>query len=217
MVTTTSADENLSGIISILALSGYHKLSRTHLKANHGTDISVITKKAFELATVIREGIMSATFEPVVVAPSLRKSGFNQTSERQGRLRVDTDDGEVFDDASMKDGFAAAGITSENKRVLCTVELGLAYVKRKDDPMDGTDGGDPQGAGGRHVPNGHEAARLNGTVKTNGAAHDLPDVLDRTLLLKPKVILEVALKSLAAAPPDAPPESPVDSSPDSPI
>lgn len=92
-----------------------------------------------------------------------------------------------FDWASMDNVYAGHG--DERSKVLCSVEFGLACVRRGDHAGAGVDA---EGAEARGEPqaktNGHAVSSVNGNGVMNGTIAE--GALTRSLLLKPKVLLE---------------------------
>ncbi|KAI0707079.1 hypothetical protein C8Q76DRAFT_629279 [Earliella scabrosa] len=101
-------EANLRGVIAILALSGCtdaRGLHRDPLRARCGSALSRISARAERISTVVKEGVLSGLFE--VVWPE---------GDRW------------FDWNAMENVYA--GHCNERCRVLCTVELGLAFERR---------------------------------------------------------------------------------------
>lgn len=137
--------------------------------------MTLIGQRAAEIARAIREGVMSAAFEVVVVPPAI-----GNTSR--------------FDEATMANVFA--GISGAEKgRVLCTVEFGLACVRRAGSTGAATSPDHNAHSHKRNSSHGSHASSTNGNGTTalssidTGSGHSLGP-LTRSLLLKPKVILE---------------------------
>ena len=153
-------------------------LRRDPLRARFGTSLILVGQRAVEIARAIREGVMSAAFEVIAVPPAI-----GNTSR--------------FDESTMENMFA--GISgAERGRVLCTVEFGLTCIRKA-----GSTSTAPPVQG--NVQNGHaqkrSASHGNHANGSNGSGHSLSPTIDtgglqsrnaitRSLLLKPKVILE---------------------------
>lgn len=184
-------EDNLRGILAILVLAGcsdYNGLHREPLRKRFGAALTRIGERAHRLAIAMREGVMSAAFEVVVVPPSMASaSGVAPTSKR-GALFVDTAGGGApFDEDTMDDAFAGSPTPDEQGRVLCTVEIGLACVRK-------IENADQPRSPASPPPQGPPTpiSRTN-SVSSNA---DAPNVLDRNLLVKPKVMLDSVTKLL---------------------
>lgn len=188
------AEDSLRGILAILVLAGcsdYNGLHREPLRKRFGASISRICDRAFKLATAIREGVMSASFEVVIVQPSMSSASGVAPATKKGTLFVDVNGGTPFDDAAMEDAFAGS-LPQEEGRVLCTVELGLACA-RKIEGTDDSAAASPAPQVARAASSGSNAiSRADSTSSVDGAVK----VLDRNLLVKPKVMLDSVTKLL---------------------
>lgn len=167
----TLNENNLRGLLAILAISGCTDSRGVHrdpLRARFGGAIARIGERAERLAGVVKEGVMSGVFE-ITWVPAKGVSTGAGWKEKEERW---------FDWASMENVYAGHG--SERSKVLCTVEFGLACIQRGDQG-DAADHEDPART------NGHTTPLTNGSV-TNGTGPE--GALTRSLLLKPKVLLE---------------------------
>ncbi|CCL98779.1 uncharacterized protein FIBRA_00784 [Fibroporia radiculosa] len=171
-------ETNLRGLLAILALSGCTDSRGVHrdpLRTRYGGAIARIGERVERIVGVIKEGVMSGVFEVTWVAGKGVASNASRKDKERDRW---------FDWASMENIYAGHG--SEQSKVLCTVELGLACVRRV-----GWAGGSAeqdQSADARGKVNGHGGAGLNGNGAANGASSE--GTLNRSVLLKPKVLLE---------------------------
>ena len=142
------------------------------LRARFGERLSHITGRTEALARIVREGVNSAWFSVVVeqprpsVTPQARGKG---PSHGQGSIWSSSP---AFDPATMENVYAGYG--SEECGVLCTVAFGLSVVKRRE-----------EGEGGRE----QQSACLD-MKGEQGPTRNKADVLEATLLVKPKVLLE---------------------------
>ncbi|KAF7796470.1 hypothetical protein EIP86_007647 [Pleurotus ostreatoroseus] len=163
------ADNALRGLISILAVAGCSDskiLRRDTLRARLGTSFLLIGQRASEIARAIREGVMSAAFEVVVVPPSIGNTS-------------------GFDEETMDNMFA--GISGADKgRVLCTVEFGLVCVRKAASAMPLS----PVEAESPSVPalGGLKGRAIVGAIDTGSGYASA--TFTRSLLLKPKVLLD---------------------------
>jgi len=138
------------------------------LRARFGEAISHITERTEALARVLREGVSSAWFEVVFERPSVTPRARSKASAR------DVWPGsQAFDPATMENMYAGFG--SEECGVLCTVAFGLSVVKRRKE--EGEAGKDRQPS---YLDKKGEAE----------ASRSKADMLEGTLLVKPKVLLE---------------------------
>jgi hypothetical protein len=206
------AEDNLRGILAILVLAGcsdYNGLHREPLRKRFGMSLARISDRAYKLATAIREGIMSAAFEVVIVPPGIGSSS-STSSSKKGSLHLEINHGTPFDDASMEDAFAGSTLQDMEGQVLCTVELGLVCVRK----VEAADGAIPSPA----APDTKESSRspsvsaalspvspdgkaVHGMVRTISSTSSIEGatkmtVLDRSLLVKPKVMLDSVTKIL---------------------
>jgi len=161
---------HISGILAILALAGCTDERGVHnepLRSRFGEKLSHITEWTEALARMLREGVSSAWFEVVVECPSV-----TPLARGKGRGQGTWSSSQTFDPATMENMYAGYG--SEECGVLCTVAFGLSVVKRR-----------KEGEAGR----GQQPAYLD--VKgEQGAMRSNADLLETTLLVKPKVLLE---------------------------
>ena len=161
---------HISGILAILALAGCTDERGVHdepLRSRFGEKLSHITERTEALARILREGVSSAWFEVVVERPSV-----TPVARGKGRGQGTWSSSQTFDPAMMENMYAGYG--SEECGVLCTVAFGLSVVKRR-----------KEGEAGRD----QQLAYLD--VKgEQGATRSNADLLETTLLVKPKVLLE---------------------------
>ena len=160
---------HVSGILAILTLAGCtdeRGVHREPLRARFGDALSHIAERTEALARILREGVSSAWFEVAVERPSV-----SPASRGKGKADV-WQSCRTFDPTVMENMYAGYG--SEECGVLCTVAFGLSMVKRR---KEGEAGGDWQPS---HLDMKDEA----------GAARSRAEVLESTLLVKPKVLLE---------------------------
>lgn len=161
-------------MLAIAGCSNSKVLRRDPLQARYGTSFTLIGQRAAEISRAIREGVMSAAFEVIVVPPPI-----GNTSH--------------FDEGSMENVFA--GIQgAERGRVLCTVEFGLACARRTSS-IGGTPASDTQlrQRSSSHGSHASVNSIANGAAFTNGIDTGSSGELGtftRSLLLKPKVLLE---------------------------
>ncbi|KAH9960812.1 hypothetical protein BC827DRAFT_1155571 [Russula dissimulans] len=159
---------HLSGILAILSLGGCTDERGVHsepLRARFGEAVSHITERTEALARTLREGVSSAWFEVVVERPSVTPSAPSKGHDVWPGSQP-------FDPCTMENMYAGYG--SEECGVLCTVAIGLSMVKRR---KEGEAGKDRQPS---YLDMKGEA----------GAAQTRADLLESTLLVKPKVLLE---------------------------
>ena len=161
---------HISGILAILALAGCTDERGVHnepLWARFGEKLSHISERTEALARILREGVSSAWFEVVVERPSIAP-----LARSEGRGQGIWSSSQAFDPATMENMYAGYG--SEECGVLCTVAFGLSVMKRR-----------KEGEAGRD----QQLAYLD--VKgEQGATRSKADLLETTLLVKPKVLLE---------------------------
>jgi hypothetical protein len=161
---------HVSGILAILTLAGCtdeRGVHREPLRARFGDALSHIAERAEALARILREGVSSAWFDVVVERPSTTPA-----SRGKGSAQDVWPSCRTFDPAAMENMYAGYG--SEDCGVLCTVAFGLSVVKRR---KEGETGGNWQSS---HLDMKDDA----------GAARSRAELLDSTLLVKPKVLLE---------------------------
>jgi len=161
---------HISGILAILSLAGCTDERGVHsepLRARFDEAISHITERTEALARTLREGVSSAWFEVVVERPSVTPS-----APSKGRVQDVWPGSQAFDPSTMENMYAGYG--SEECGLLCTVAFGLSVVKRR---KEGEAGRDQQPS---YLDMKGEA----------GAARTRADLLESTLLVKPKVLLE---------------------------
>ncbi|KAH9058417.1 hypothetical protein EDB87DRAFT_1626649 [Lactarius vividus] len=118
-------------------------------------------REPLPLARILREGVSSAWFEIVVESPSVAPVG-----SRQGPCRA-------FDSAVMENMYAGYG--NEACGVLCTVAFGLSVVKRRK---------------GGEVEEERQPSYLDMKGGEAVATRSRAELLESTLLVKPKVLLE---------------------------
>jgi hypothetical protein len=161
---------HINGILAILALAGCTDERGVHsepLRARFGEKLSHIAEQTEVLARILREGVSSAWFEVVVERPAATPLA---TSKGHGRDIWPAS--EAFDPTTMENMYAGYG--SEKCGVLCTVALGLSVVKRRKEGEVGRD---------------QEPSYLDMKGKQD-ATRSRTDLLESTLLVKPKVLLE---------------------------
>ena len=167
---SSQARGHISGILAILALAGCTDERGVHtepLRTRFGEKLSHITERTEALARILREGVSSAWFEVVVERPSV-----TPLARGKGRGQCIWSSSQAFDAATMENMYAGYG--SEECGVLCTVAFGLSFVKRR-----------KEGEAGRD----QQSAYLD-MKGEQGATRSKADVLETTLLVKPKVLLE---------------------------
>jgi hypothetical protein len=161
---------HISGIVAILSLAGCTDERGTHrepLRARFGEAVSHITERTEALARILREGVSSAWFEIAVESPSV-----TPIARSKGRPRDVWPSCRAFDSAVMENMYAGYG--NEKCGVLCTVAFGLSVVKRRK---------------GGEVEEDRQPSYLD--MKGGAAAtRSRAELLDSTLLVKPKVLLE---------------------------
>jgi len=138
------------------------------LRSRFGEKLSHITERTDALARILREGVSSAWFEVVVERPSV-----TPLARSKGRGQVIWSGSRAFDPATMENMYAGYG--SEECGVLCTVAFGLSVVKRR--------------KGGEAGRDQQQPAHLD-MKGEQGATRSKADLLETTLLVKPKVLLE---------------------------
>lgn len=195
----------------MLALAGCtdeRGIHRDPLRKRWAEQVERLLERAEGLARIIREGVGSAWFEVcvesgpplmrgagegAVVRPKAvgrsssvgRANGVNgvnggRGSAVNGKERTGEEDREpwrrVYDSVEMDNVYAGYG--DENSRVMCTVEFGLTVVKKRN-------------------PMSSSAVEDLGRVQASCVAHGRDgdgerrkEVLETTMLLKPKVLLE---------------------------
>jgi hypothetical protein len=167
---STRTAGHVSGILAILTLAGCtdeRGVHREPLRARFGDSLSHIAERTEALARILRESVSSAWFEVVVERPSTAPA-----SRSKGSAQDIWPSCRNFDPAVMENMYAGYG--SEECGVLCTVAFGLYVVRRR---KDGETGEDWQPS---HLDMKGEA----------GAARSRAEMLESTLLVKPKVLLE---------------------------
>lgn len=196
------AEDNIRGILAVLILAGcsdHKNLHREPLRKNFGAAVNRINDRAYSLATAIRESVMSAAFEVVIVPPSMSSTS-GATLAKKGGLHVDVPGETRFDEATMVDVFDG----EEDGMVLCTVELGLACVRKTEGPeQDNARHEDTNRSRSteRYTADGHEATATNGIQRTSSSASSVytpatVKVLERNLLVRPKVVLDSVTRVL---------------------
>ncbi|KAI0733487.1 hypothetical protein C8Q72DRAFT_811365 [Fomitopsis betulina] len=164
-------ETNLRGLLAILAVSGCTDSRGVHrdpLRSRFGAALARIGDRAERIAGAVREGVMSSIFEVTWV--------------NAGSLARRDKEEKWFDWATMENVYAGHG--SERSKVLCTVEFGLACVRRGAWT-------DANGADTRPKTNGSASTSANGAV-ANGSTESLT----RNVLMKPKVLLESVIDIL---------------------
>jgi hypothetical protein len=168
--TSSRTGGHISGILAILSLAGCtdeHAVHSEPLRARFGEKLSHIAERTEALAHMLREGVSSAWFEVVVERPSV-----TPPVRSKGRAPDVWLGGQAFDPATMDNMYAGYG--SEECGVLCTVAFGLSVVKRR-----------KEGEAGREQRPSYLDMKSEA-----GATRSKPDLLESTLLVKPKVLLE---------------------------
>ena len=164
------AGGHINGILAILSLAGCTDERGTHrepLRARFGEAVSHIAERTEALARILREGVSSAWFEIVAESPSV-----TPVARRKGRAGDVWPSCRAFDSAVMENMYAGYG--NEKCGVLCTVAFGLSVVKRRK---------------GGEAEEDQQPSYLDmkgGAVTTRSRA----ELLESTLLVKPKVLLE---------------------------
>ncbi|EIN09824.1 hypothetical protein PUNSTDRAFT_143245 [Punctularia strigosozonata HHB-11173 SS5] len=172
-----------------LPSSQHPSLDRDYLRARFGGQLKQIVTRASTIATALREGIMSGTFDVVRVAK----------------------EGARFDPRAMADVFApppemsrpsspikesppalTPASVEEDGRVLCGVEFGLVCVSRRASPRSSPRAGS-LAIDGEARENEHAGAHLR--VDPDKAA----PIHERSVLLKPKVLLQSVTDILDAS------------------
>ena len=173
-VPSSRTGDHISGILAILALAGCadeRGVQNEPLRARFGERLSHITERTETLARILREGVSSAWFSVVVERPSVTPLARGKGPSRgQGSIRSMRS--QAFDAATMENVYAGYG--SEECGVLCTVAFGLSVVKRRE-----------EGEAGRDQQPGYLDSKGE-----QGPTRSKADVLETTLLVKPKVLLE---------------------------
>ena len=164
---SSQSGAHIRGILAILVLSGCTDERGVHhepLQARFGEKLSHIAERTEALARILREGVSSAWFKVEVV---VERPSVTPLSRSKGRGQGISFNSQAFDPTVMENVYAGYG--SEECGVLCTVAFGLSVVKRR-----------KEGEARR----GQESAYLDTQSKA--------DLLETTLLVKPKVLLESA-------------------------
>ena len=161
----------INGILAILSLAGCTDERGTHrepLRARFGEAVSHIAERTEALARILREGVSSAWFEIVVESPSVIP-----VTRGKGRITKDAwPNCRAFDATVMENMYAGFG--DEKCGVLCTVAIGLSVVKRRKEG---------------EVEEDRQPSYLD--MKGGAAAtRSRAELLESTLLVKPKVLLE---------------------------
>ncbi|KAA1467668.1 hypothetical protein DENSPDRAFT_257400 [Dentipellis sp. KUC8613] len=197
----------LLAILALAGCTDEGGVHREPLRARFGELVCHVAEQAETLARAIREGVGSAWFEVVTenaLAPmpppvpvqsevirrtrsmGLGAAGGKDASagrivtngrwkEKEGSAASSSSWGRMFDPVTMENLYAGHG--SEKARVLCTVEFGLAVVKKRREEREEDEWEREQGQGRGRVMKPQTSARGEGG-------------LESTLLLKPKVLLE---------------------------
>lgn len=136
-----------------------------------------ILERAEGLARIIREGVGSAWFEVCVESgpPLTRAKGKDREREERGREPWRR----MYDPAEMDNVYSGYG--EEKSRVLCTVEFGLAVVKKRNPNSTLSLSGGKDGA----VEEERRRSRRDEWMEEKRK-----ELLETTMLLKPKVLLE---------------------------
>ncbi|KAI9440000.1 hypothetical protein H4582DRAFT_1944372 [Lactarius indigo] len=167
----SSRGGHISGILAILSLAGCTDERGTHrepLRARFGDAVSHIAERTEALARILREGVSSAWFEIVVESPSVAP-----VARGKGRAGGVWPNCRPFDPAVMENMYAGYG--SEACGVLCTVAFGLSVVKRRK---------------GGEVEEERQPSYLDMKGGEAVATRSRAELLESTLLVKPKVLLE---------------------------
>ncbi|THH00218.1 hypothetical protein EW026_g2288 [Hermanssonia centrifuga] len=172
-------ENSLRGVLAVLVLAGCTDskgVRRDPLRARFGSSLSTVGERAIEIAGAIREGVMSAAFEVIAVSSAGGQQGLEEALK--------------FEASTMDNVFAGLGV--ESGTVLCTVEFGLACVRKVGDV-----GGSASQVEGLATSMQRQSlqppATLGGhgtKIKTTGINTNVEGVLDRSLLMKPKVLLD---------------------------
>ncbi|EKM58409.1 uncharacterized protein PHACADRAFT_193527 [Phanerochaete carnosa HHB-10118-sp] len=108
-------------------------------------------------------------------------------------LFVDVGGGTPFDEALMEDAFAGSLPQEEEDRVLCTVEIGLACVRK----IEGAEESAPTSPTPEMATTPSNGANAISRVNSISSSTDASaKILDRNLLVKPKVMLDSVTKLL---------------------
>ncbi|KAI0635572.1 hypothetical protein C8Q77DRAFT_578268 [Trametes polyzona] len=212
-------------ILALAGCTDPRGLHRDPLRTRFGGALTRISARAERISNVVKTGVMSGLFEVVWVppcraAPVSRRSsvvgggpasskGKERQREREWVKEVERERraGQDDDDEPPKEPAAEfnwetmdnvyAGYGNERCRVLCTVELGLAFRRklpqeeqREEDSVDG-DGvplSRPTSSASQVVPSvAGDGGRIS---RAPSGDPDSAARIERTLLLKPKVLLE---------------------------
>ena len=168
---SSRAGGHIGGILAILSLAGCTDERGTHrepLRARFGEAVSHIAERTEALARILREGVSSAWFEIAFENPSVTPVA----SGKGPRARDVWPSCRAFDPAVMENMYAGYG--NEKCGVLCTTAFGLSVVKRRK---------------GGEVEEEQQPSYLD--MKGGAAAtRSRAELLESTLLVKPKVLLE---------------------------
>lgn len=192
--------DNLRGVIAIMALAGSEDRNAVHrapMYEAYGSKLGRILERALHLSTAFRERVMSAAFESVVVPPT--GTWLNTSAPKQGGLSLNIPGQVGFDHSTMTSVFGQPtdGEEEDVGNVLCTIELGLACV-RKTEAADGPLVSSGKGSRSRSVDRysseeSDDGKTVTGIQRTNSSTSSFNtpvNVLDRTLLIKPKVMVD---------------------------
>jgi hypothetical protein len=136
------------------------------LRARFGDALTRIAGRASALARVLAEEVMSACYE-VVGAP-----GEDHGSVPDSGFAEELPDAVTFCPRTMHDIFEGA-VKADHAKVICVTEFGLTCVKKRDPDLSSREYG------------AHSDPELG--------AHEVEeDLMERTILLKPKVLLDTA-------------------------
>ena len=182
-----------------MALAGSEDRNAVHrapMYEAYGAKLARILERALQLSTAFRERVMSAAFEIVVVPPT--GTWLNTSPPKQGGLSLNIP-GEVgFDHSTMASVFGqpADGQEEDVGNVLCTIELGLACVRKTeaaDGPLVPSGRGSRSHSADRYSSESDDGKTVIGIQRTNSSTSSLnipANVFDRNLLIKPKVMVD---------------------------
>jgi len=203
-------DENLAGVHAILAIAGYHRSSSTlreKIRERYTPKLRLLCEEALKIANSLREAFMSQSMEIVIVPPWRAEL---QTTSRAGgaglRIVVNGGHSDVprFDGATMenvlalptaREGEKPVGHQASDNNVLCTVELGLATTREKEQNKETTMSSFEKDGRSSSVPRSSIDAPQT-ISRTSSSGGPKQRELVRELMLKPKVLLESFVRYL---------------------
>lgn len=167
-------EQNARGLWSILALCNFASLPRDSFLEHCGARLQRISEAAEELASVVKEGMMSGEFELLWVNTAGLGEGNSRMYEGSWMDDVYSD----HDDHSSRKAHANG---REDKTVICSLAFGLMLTTKK--------GGDVREGGATTNGRAKENGVVNGNGHTNGHRRS-ESSFTRNVLIKPVVLLD---------------------------